>query len=123
MRAAADTPPARWAFAAAYKRSASGAGAEARWCIRTCCHRQESSRRATPAAWLNAPKAGEAETTGESSFAAHRQRVPGPRRSAICLQRDAELQAAGMSPPRSTLAVWEVLRGTHATRRADGRPT
>jgi transposase InsO family protein len=38
------------------------------------------------------------------------QRVPGPRAILYFLQQDADLQAAGISPPRSTATVWQVLR-------------
>jgi hypothetical protein len=38
------------------------------------------------------------------------QRVPGPRAILYFLQRDAELQAAGVPPPRSTATVWGILR-------------
>jgi hypothetical protein len=38
------------------------------------------------------------------------QRVPGPRAILYFLRRDAELQAAGVAPPRSTATVWRILR-------------
>jgi transposase InsO family protein len=41
---------------------------------------------------------------------AHLQRVPGPDAILYFLQQDAELQAAGISPPRSSATVWQVLR-------------
>jgi transposase InsO family protein len=41
---------------------------------------------------------------------AHLQRVPGPRAILYFLQQDAELQAAGVSPPRSSTTVWQVLQ-------------
>src|ERR671939_202891 len=40
---------------------------------------------------------------------ANLQRVPGPDAILYCLQHDAELQAAGVSPPRSSATVWQVL--------------
>ena len=41
---------------------------------------------------------------------ANLQRVPGPKAILYFLQQDAELQAAGIAPPRSTATVWRVLR-------------
>src|SRR5215470_10779109 len=41
---------------------------------------------------------------------AHLQRVPGPKAILYFLQQDPELQAAGISPPRSTATVWRILR-------------
>src|SRR5919202_1640530 len=41
---------------------------------------------------------------------ANLQRVPGPRDILYFLRQDADLQAAGISPPRSTATVWRVLR-------------
>jgi hypothetical protein len=41
---------------------------------------------------------------------ANLQRVPGARAIGYFLQQDAVLQAAGISPPRSTATVWRVLR-------------
>src|ERR687884_1806397 len=41
---------------------------------------------------------------------ANLQRVPGPKAILYFLQHDAELQAAGISPPRSSATVWQVLR-------------
>ena len=41
---------------------------------------------------------------------AHLQRVPGPNAIRYFLEQDAELQAAGVAPPRSTATVWQVLR-------------
>jgi transposase InsO family protein len=41
---------------------------------------------------------------------ANLQRVPGPKAILYFLQRDTELQAAGIAPPRSTATVWRVLR-------------
>jgi hypothetical protein len=38
------------------------------------------------------------------------QRVPGPKALLYYLRQDAELQAAGEAPPRSTATVWQVLR-------------
>src|SRR5438093_10142101 len=37
------------------------------------------------------------------------RRVLGPKAILYFLQRDAELQAAGVAPPRSTATVWRVL--------------
>jgi hypothetical protein len=37
------------------------------------------------------------------------RRVPGPRAILYVPQQDAELQAAGVAPPRSTATVWRVL--------------
>jgi hypothetical protein len=36
--------------------------------------------------------------------------VPGPKAILYYLSQDAELQAAGVAPPRSTTTVWQVLR-------------
>ena len=41
---------------------------------------------------------------------ANLQRVPGPKAIRYCLQQDPDLQAVGLSPPRSTATVWRVLR-------------
>jgi Integrase core domain len=41
---------------------------------------------------------------------ANLRRVPGPEAILFFLQHDAELQAAGVAPPRSSATVWEVLR-------------
>ena len=41
---------------------------------------------------------------------ANLQRVPGPKAILYFLEQDAQLQAAGISPPRSTATVWQVLR-------------
>jgi hypothetical protein len=40
---------------------------------------------------------------------ANLQRVPGPDTILYILQQDAELQAAGVSPPRSSATVWQLL--------------
>ena len=41
---------------------------------------------------------------------ANLQRVPGPDAILYFLGQDAELQAAGIAPPRSSATVWQVLR-------------
>ena len=41
---------------------------------------------------------------------ANLQRVPGPKAILYFLQQDPDLQAVGLSPPRSTATVWRVLR-------------
>ena len=41
---------------------------------------------------------------------ANLQRVPGPKAILYFLQHDPDLQAAGISSPRSTTTVWQVLR-------------
>jgi transposase InsO family protein len=41
---------------------------------------------------------------------ANLRRVPGPKAILYFLQQDADLQAAGMAPPRSTATIWRVLR-------------
>ena len=38
------------------------------------------------------------------------QRTPGPRAILSYLHRDADLAAAGLTPPRSTRTIWKILR-------------
>ena len=53
---------------------------------------------------------------------ANLRRVPGPRAILYFLQHDADLQAAGIAPPRSTATIWRVLR-RHGRIPRRSRPT